>query len=420
METVLKLKLGRDSLVANKDSDRASNSAATPFAAQREELVSQQIAAHADAALERAKLGPVEYDNVRVFVDHHPALTPLDPRYAPQEDWNVDIAIPDIAIVGLAKAGTTQLWRLLVSHPDAIGFGPDNSKEFCLTPYDEWSAMVEYVWDKIPLNMINSVRRARQHKLQKRLWEFFHNTFFKTKSAALKRERQLSGKLSVNGCYFTWDVEIIRHYLLPFAKKKNQKYIVLLRDPADLLWSAYNFWKIPGWDRGGEGWAHAGQHYRSPEMFHELLLSGNMTEWFGHEVHDYIKKTSIEGPRKLIGMFGAKNVLLLKNEDMLPSAVENEGGVLDQLSSFTGLARSEFPRHMYSRVSNCNDKAMEDCGESRSSSYHISNDREMLPESRTLVYLHFWEECKIWAQEFGIEFPDCLNVMEQPQVRRLT
>ena len=117
---------------------------------------------------------------------------------------------------------------------------------------------------------------------------------------------------------------------------------------------------------------------------------------------------------------GTKNVLLLKNEDMLPSAVENEGGVLDQLSSFTGLARSEFPRHMYSRVSNCNDKAMEDCGESRSSSYHISNDREMLPESRTLVYLHFWEECKIWAKEFGIEFPDCLNVMDQPQVRRLT
>ena len=131
-----------------------------------------------------------------------------------------------------------------------------------------------------------------------------------------------------------------------------------------------------------------------------------------NEVEDYRRRESVTNPRKLLGMFGTDNVLFLRNEDMLPSVVAKRGGVLDRLSEFTGLERRLFDQSVYSTVRNCNDKAMESCGTSRHSAYQKSGGRDMLPESRTLIYLHFLEECKIWAQEFGIEYPDCLNVLE--------
>ena len=64
---------------------------------------------------------------------------------------------------------------------------------------------------------------------------------------------------------------------------------------------------------------------------------------------------------------------------------------------------------------NCNDnKGMESvCNKTRSSSYALSGGRKMLPETRTLIYMRFWEECKIWAAEFGVIYADCLNVIER-------
>ena len=378
--------------------------------AARQQVLSEQIATHKRDAMERAVRGPTEYNNIAIFQSHHPALVPLAPRFAPRQEWYVDMAIPDIAVVGLAKAGTTQMWRLLTSHPNATSFGEDDQgevvKEYCL-PY-EWGETFGFEggWEKEPIDVHRNQPTPQQLRAQHALWTFFATNFFHGK------RQPKTGLLTVNACYHNWDVEITRHYLLPFASNRNQKYIVLFRDPADLIWSAFNFWKIPGWDHGDEGWAEEGEHYRSPELFHELLLAGNKTSWWRVEVEDSMRMNTVTNPRKLVEMFGANNVLFLRNEDMLPSVVANKGGVLDRLSEFTGLERSGFPRSAYSSVANCNDKAMETCGESRSSAYHKSGGREMLPESRTLIYLHFLEECKIWAREFGIEYPDCLNILK--------
>jgi hypothetical protein len=128
---------------------------------------------------------------------------------------------------------------------------------------------------------------------------------------------------------------------------------------------------------------------------------------------EYYHMFTIRSPRKLVGLFGRDNVLFLRNEDMLPEVVDKQGGVLDQLSNFTGLDRSQFDPTTYSVVTNCNDnKGMKSvCKQTRSSSYALSGGREMLPETRQLIYMYFWEECKIWAREFGVFYPDCLNVM---------
>lgn len=376
--------------------------------AERRQVHSHQIASRRDIAIERARHGPAEYDNIRVFRKNHPALVPLDPRYTPSLDWDVDVAIPDIAIVGLAKAGTTQLFRVLTSHPNATNF-VEGHKEFCL-PYELYETF-ENAWDDQPVDTKRLNPTVRQSDAQKMLYEFHESNFFSEPEQMVQPKTQLT----VNGCYHNWDTEITRHYLLPFAKKRDQKYIVLFRDPADLLWSAFNFWKIPGLDPGDleEGWAEEGEDYRSPELFHELVLAGNMTYWWGHEIKDYYRQESVRNPRKLLGMFGADNVLFLRNEDMLPSVVAKKRGALDRVSDFTGLDRDGFAEYSYSNVANCNDKAMQNCGESRSSAYRIAGNREMLPESRTLIYLIFLEECKIWKRDFGIEYPDCLNVLEK-------
>jgi hypothetical protein len=167
------------------------------------------------------------------------------------------------------------------------------------------------------------------------------------------------------------------------------------------------------------GWADAGVEYRSPELFHELVASGTKTKW-GVYSHEYYHTFTIRSPRKLLAMFGRDHVLFLRNEDMLPDVVDKEFGVLDQLSNFTGLDRSEFDPRSYSSIMNCNDKKGMDsvCGQTRSASYVSTGGREMLPETRTLIYMHFWEECKIWAQEFGVVYPDCLNVMKRTRSQR--
>ena len=385
----------------------------------RAEVVAQQIASHRKAAVHRALLGPTEYDNIQVYpINHHPAFNPMNKSYTPPSNWDVDIAIPDIAIVGLAKAGTTQLFRVLTSHPNATNF-VKGRKEFCLN-YDDLYELFEDDWnddnddtDFEAAAAAANVPSKRQLEAQKALfWHHKINFFVANKKPSQDKTNQL---LTVNACYHIWDTEMTRHYLLPYAKKKkisDQKYIVLFRDPADLLWSAFNYWRIPGFDYGGEGMAVEGKNYRSPELFHELLLAGNRTKWFWEEVHNHHRRESVRTPRKLLGMFGPDSVLFLRNEDMLPSVVAKPGGVLDRVSTFTGLQRDLFPEDAYSNVANCNDKAMQNCGSNRSSTYRIAGNREMLPESRTLIYLNFLEECKIWKRDFGIKYPSCLNVLD--------
>ena len=43
--------------------------------------------------------------------------------------------------------------------------------------------------------------------------------------------------------------------------------------------------------------------------------------------------------------------------------------------------------------------------------YPITKNRPMLYSTRKWIYLQFYYECLIWAKEFNIIYPDCLNVI---------
>ncbi|OLP73434.1 hypothetical protein AK812_SmicGene47324, partial [Symbiodinium microadriaticum] len=53
------------------------------------------------------------------------------------------------------------------------------------------------------------------------------------------------------------------------------KLLLMVREPADFLWAAYNIWALPGEPKGQEG---RKIHVRSPELFDELVLADGKKE----------------------------------------------------------------------------------------------------------------------------------------------
>jgi hypothetical protein len=63
--------------------------------------------------------------------------------------------------------------------------------------------------------------------------------------------------------------------IFELLKPKSLKALIIMRDYAERAWSAYNFWCEPRIDAKCEklGQWVTKDHYRSPEMFHELILA---------------------------------------------------------------------------------------------------------------------------------------------------
>jgi hypothetical protein len=116
-----------------------------------------------------------------------------------------------------------------------------------------------------------------------------------------------------------------------------------------------------------------------------------------------------------VSLVGRENVMFLRNEDLLPERIDG-AGVLDRISDFTGLNRHQFQEQGLHSFTNCNHQKglTHVCGNEMTTrgSYEISGNRTMLKATRKFIYLQFWAECKIYANEFGVIYPDCLNVMD--------
>jgi hypothetical protein len=358
--------------------------------ASNQAVYAQQFATHKWQAAQRALQGPTEYDGIKLFPRQHPVTVPLDPRFQPRTGWDTNRAFPDISICGLPKAGSSQLHTILKHHADAVQYG--TIKEQC-TSRGTYRGIFED-WDEEPIVENQLTATDRQLQVQQQLYLYYEKLFSGAISSGVLDPTR---RKTINGCYWINDIEISYHYLRPQRKKA----IFLFRDPADWLWSAFNFWRMKEIDPKEHGWTNVGDEYRSPELFHELVASGKQSKW-GLYSREYYHMFTIRSPKKLVALFGRENVLFLRNEDLLPEVVDKYGGVLDQLSNFTGLDRSQFDPTTYSVVTNCNDaKGLANvCNKSRSSSYALSGSREMLPETRTLIYMQFWEECKIWARDY--------------------
>jgi hypothetical protein len=333
-------------------------------------VFAQQFATHGGQALRRALSGPTEYAGIKLFPQQHPVTVPLDPIFQPKQEGDTNRAFPDISICWLPKAGSPQLHTILKNHADAVQYG--KGKEQC-TSRGTYRSIFED-WDDEPIDENRTTATDRQLQVQYQLYLYYERLLSGEISPSGVLVLDPSKRKTVNACYWINDIEISYQYLRPQGKKS----IFLFRDPADWLWSAFNFWRMTDIDPKEFGWTKQGEEYRSPELFHELVASGKQSKW-GLYSHEYYHMFTIRSPRKLVALFGRENVLFLRNEDLLPllpAVVDKEGGVLDQISDFTGLDRSEFDPTTYSVVTNCNDSV---CNKTRSSSYALSGGREMFP-----------------------------------------
>jgi hypothetical protein len=132
---------------------------------------------------------------------------------------------PPVNIIGTPKCGTSAAYQFLVSHKGMRAAHPD--KEYC--PH---GSVFDY---------FKGFAQTYPHK----------------------------GEILVNGC-----VSPEKNRAINILLKPKVANILMVRSFADRLWATYNFWCSKSLDVGclGGGWTKNGM-YRTPEMFHELLLS---------------------------------------------------------------------------------------------------------------------------------------------------
>ncbi|KAL3936080.1 MAG: hypothetical protein SGARI_002713, partial [Bacillariaceae sp.] len=251
-------------------------------------------------------------------------------EFAPLQEWKYS-HFPDINIVGIPKAGTSHMYQILTTHPQMTRFR-EREKELCL---------------KVPEDPRNN-----DATLLQRFFEFNNAS----RIFARSREREDTGgipsstetdrQMTVNACLHHKPTLMMRQYL---ERVDDSKIILLLRDPADWVWAAYNFWRRPkhidALPSGGrrEGWAYSPTQYRSPEHFHEMLLGGDRLFSFVEFVSRLRDYRAYESARIVAAAkrHHPHNVLMLKSEDMAPDQVESSG-VIETLADFLGVAKEDF------------------------------------------------------------------------------
>jgi hypothetical protein len=310
---------------------------------------------------------------------------------------------PDINIIGLPKAGTSHLYQLLARHSEVRPF--NSNKEWCFHSLHKQLARMNLpdgggaaynvtTWSNMTYD--DRLRAAlRNVNLSKKGWP---------------RETPENNTQTVNACFNLNSVLKQRNYL----KRNDAKYILLLRDPADWLWAAYNFWHRPEHEDVNRpavsDWASAPRQYRSPELFHEYMLSGGRT-WSAQVLLSVFRNgMAAWTPPMLWQTIGPPNVLVLKSEDFAPGVVL-ENGVLDKLATFLQISPTGFDPNITNSYGNCGDKkGVNSLCKEASNAYRTSGGRGMFNETRDLVYVQFAEECKYWAETFNIVYEGCIDV----------
>ncbi|CAK8986611.1 unnamed protein product [Durusdinium trenchii] len=125
------------------------------------------------------------------------------------------------------------------------------------------------------------------------------------------------------------------------------KAMFIVRDPAEYLWAAFNYW-IVDMDVSQKPHKTTNRSYRSPELFHELLLAegrlswmlgkdGRTGEWFFLVQNGTMRKS-------------VKHLLVLRSEDFLDPDLTMLA--LGKVSSFTTLELAGFNKSVLSSRTN--------------------------------------------------------------------
>ena len=299
---------------------------------------------------------------------------------------------PDINIAGNPKTGTSHLYRLLLGH-SRIEAAQDK-KEFC-------------VRDFIPVvanDLCNSDSVSSEVEMTER------NALLRFRDLLSRRRSFLNeSQLTLNGCLLG-SVEVELNFR--FNPPRNEKFIILFRDPADWVWALFNYWAISEWDTHFVPGmlTDSSIHYRSPEIFHEIIASNGDLSVF-HAVMEPVRRATYDSLR-MINLVGRENILFLKNEDLHPTRITSTN-TLNRLSEFLSIDINQFGNEK-NEMTNCNNEKGTNIICTRVNplgAYETSQGMLLLPKTRELIYSFCQNACTIWKEKLLIDYPNCYRTI---------
>lgn len=376
-------------------------------------------------------------DQVKILAVNHPAFRNISTSLQPLSSWRNN-HFPYVNIAGLQKGGSSQLYNILITHSHMTKFHYEKEFAFGIT--------------HLSIDVSNLLLQPRKTKgghpmtLKEQMGAIQKFFFYRTKNAKFvspkklpkvtpaavaanttnnKQQHQISPAppiplKTVNACLDSVTVMMMRQYL---QRNHNSKIIFMVRDPADWLWASWNFWTFRQHNDLIEplqkDWAASPEQYRSPELFHEMLLAGNYR--FGPTAELMARMRD-----RICNLFtrvmaaayreDPSNILVVKSEDMAPDRIE-ASGFLKTLANFLQVPLDGFDASVFQSFSNCgNNRGIGAKCSQASSAYAIAGNQTMLEKSRDLVYLYFAEECRLWAEEFGVVYDRCLQVSKEHHI----
>jgi hypothetical protein len=285
---------------------------------------------------------------------------------------------PSLLVAGFPKCGTSFMFKTLSTHPAIIS---TQRKELCLegVKSETWSRFITF----------------------------------------LPNETHSSEKYVMSGClHFGANVNAMKQLCAT-----GIKVVYLVRDVADMLWAAYNFWCINGHDVDCFPGKHTTSlNKRDPIHFDQLIRAGlPMGGGMSLDSEGLCFKSEL---RDALRVYGAHNVLVLRSEDMLnpQKKVESlkrvmlfldlQSGVSDAWVKEQGeqlvrvnagashLTKGEKTIHSISPHSTLTGR------------YESSGNLPMLPSTRQVIYQRWWHECKWLDEHFGIRYTACWPLSE--------
>lgn len=200
------------------------------------ELLRQEVAKHFERV--QKVIGTADVTNATSSMPHPPWANFSGNSFA------------DISILGFPKAGTSQLFKLLVSHPGATPVF--KRKEYCV----DHGRFLDYT---IPQQFQN---KNAIRDLRKKLFQYHKHLFHLRTSPGHgeNTEGTMQRRLLVNACLQPQEIE---YHMAYTPMPESSKYILLFRDPADWLWATWNFWVDKNLDSHppvDHDWASMGVH----------------------------------------------------------------------------------------------------------------------------------------------------------------
>eukprot|EP00439_Symbiodinium_sp_Y106_P034862 s7306_g4.t1 len=201
-----------------------------------------------------------------------------------------------VLVGGYGKCGTSHLNSILASHPRIVSLTKDGMAQI---PWLEWSEMLLHL-RRVACSAHGQTKAMLRscEKMFPMKQDVCQLMFQRAKSADPGSEAVLvhTAKIPQQPSFQVLGSQV--------------KVIKLLRDPADWLWAAYNYFSS-GADAGHPG-SHTEMefHYRSPEHFHEIVLSGGKLRGLNKHV-----ETSAGDLRSLAEQLGPR-LLVMKSEDL--------------------------------------------------------------------------------------------------------